>query len=66
MTPEKQMDTIDFIITVESGEFDPENPSHIKSLQEMINSGLIYKLQGSWQRFAQSMIDVGLVFPPKG
>lgn len=61
MTPEQQMDTIDFIMLVEEGRFDPANASHVKSLQSLIDSGLVWQLQGAWQRFAKTMIEIGIV-----
>ena len=55
------MDSLDFIMMVENGEFDHDNQEHLNALQEMIDSGLVYQLQGSWGRFANQMIKLGLV-----
>jgi hypothetical protein len=55
------MDQIDFIIMVEEGGFNVEDEVHIASLQRMIDTSIIWKLQGSWQRFAKSMLKAKLV-----
>lgn len=55
------MDTIDFIMMVEDGEFDHENEEHVQALQDMIDSGMVWKLQGFWGRFATQMINLGIV-----
>jgi hypothetical protein len=61
----KPMDSLDFIMLVEEEGFNAENPEQIKALQGMIDTGLIWKLQGSWGRFAQSMLNVGVVSMPE-
>ncbi|MBD3755905.1 MAG: hypothetical protein IE937_09740 [Gammaproteobacteria bacterium] len=53
-------DIIDFIISVETDGFDPMNDDHRKGLQNLIDSGMIHHLQGSWQRLAGQMIRLGL------
>lgn len=58
------MDSLDFIMMVEEGGFDHTDPEQIKALQGMIDTGLVWKLQGSWGRFATQMINVGLVKMP--
>jgi hypothetical protein len=58
------MDQIDFIMLVEDEGFDHEDPEQVTALQEIINSGFIWKLQGSWQRFAKDMINAGIVKAP--
>lgn len=55
------MNMIDFIMMVEGGEFDHENEEHVQALQDMIDSGMAWKLQGFWGRFANQMIQLGVV-----
>ena len=55
------MNELDFIMMVETEGFDETNPDHINGLQRMIDSELVWKLQGSWQRFASSLINAGVV-----
>ena len=57
------MDSLEFIIHVETEGFDPHAPEQVEALQWMIDSGLIWQLQGWWQRFAYSMIKAGIVKP---
>ena len=51
------------IIAFEQGEL---NDSEIITLfQEMVNSGLVWELQGSYGRLAMNLIDNGVVRVPK-
>jgi hypothetical protein len=48
---------INQVIAYEQGELDEE--SIIDMFQELINSGLAWKLQGSYGRTAKALIDAG-------
>ena len=53
------MNTIDKIVAYENGEMeDPQET--VQFFQEIINSGLIWQLQGHYQRTAKSLIEAGL------
>lgn len=58
------MDTVQKIIEFESGELSMEETVNL--FQELINTGVIFSLQGSYQRAAQQLIDAGLVSKPWG
>ena len=47
------------IIAFENGELDEAEV--IALFQELCNSGLIYDLQGSYQRIAQQLVNEGLI-----
>lgn len=49
---------IDQIIAYESGELDDEGV--IELFQNLIDTGAVWSLQGSYGRTAQSLIDAGL------
>ena len=49
------MDFVDKIIAYETGEMEDEGV--VEFFQEMINSGLVWKLQGSYGRMAKMLID---------
>ena len=51
------MNQVDKIIAFESGELDEEGV--IELFQELIDSGLVWKLQGSYGRTAKALIDAG-------
>lgn len=51
------MDQLDKIIAFEQGELDEDEI--IELFQELINSGLAWKLQGSYGRMAANLIDAG-------
>ena len=51
------MEQIDSIIAYEQGDLDDE--ATISLFQDLINSGLAYKLQGSYGRTANQLIDEG-------
>jgi len=52
---------VDKIIAFESGEF--EDDAIVEFFQELLDSGIIWQLQGSYQRMAQKLIDAELIFP---
>ncbi len=52
------MDQVSKIIAFEQGELDEEGI--IELFQELIDSGLAWKLQGSYGRMAARLIEVGL------
>ena len=52
------MDQVDKIIAFESGDLDFE--AAIELFQELINSGLVWQLQGSYGRTARALIEEGL------
>ncbi len=60
----KKMSSLDCIMLVEDGNFDHTDEAQIAAMQEMIDTGLVWKLQVSWGRFAQRLIDAGIVNSP--
>lgn len=56
-TKEQGMDQVDKIIAYEQGELDDEGT--IELFQELINSGLAWKLQGHYGRTAVALIEHG-------
>lgn len=56
---------VDQIIAWESGEMTDENEV-IEFFQELVDSGMAWRLQGSYGRAAKRMIDMGLISMPKG
>lgn len=52
------MDQVDKIIAFESGDLDFE--ATIELFQELIDSGLVWQLQGSYGRTARALIEEGL------
>lgn len=56
-TTEHRMDTLGFIIAYESGECD--EAEIIAGFQSLIDSGLVWQLQGHYGRTAQSLIVEG-------
>ena len=57
------MDTVSQIMAYENGEM--EEPEMIAFFQFLLDSGMIYSLQGSYQRTAQQLIEAGLIEQPK-
>jgi hypothetical protein len=51
------MDQVDKIVAFESGDLDFEGV--IELFQELIDSGLVWQLQGSYGRTARALIDEG-------
>lgn len=52
------MDTVDFIIAYEGGELGDD--AVVEGFQKIIDSGLVWQLQGSYGRQAKALIDAGL------
>lgn len=52
---------VDQIIAYEDGLLDEDET--IEFFQQLVNSGLAWKLQGSYGRTAEALIDAGLVTP---
>ena len=52
------MDTVGFIMAYEDGELSDEEI--IKGFQELIDSGIVWKLQGHYGRMATRLIEAGL------
>lgn len=57
------MDTINFIIAFESG--DLPDDQIVEGFQALIDSGIVWQLQGSYGRIAQSLIEAGVCTPAK-
>lgn len=53
----ESFDTVGFIMAFEAGELD--NELILEGFQELINSGLVWSLQGFYGRMAQDLIDAG-------
>lgn len=53
------MAQIDEIMAYENGDLDREATIHL--FQDLVDSGLAWKLQGSYGRMAVSLIDSGLI-----
>ena len=51
------MDQVDKIIAFEQGDLDAEGI--LELFQELIDSGLVWQLQGSYGRIAKNLIDAG-------
>ena len=52
-------DLVDKIIAFESGEMDDDEV--IEFFQELVDSGTVWSLQGSYQRAARRLIEAGLI-----
>ncbi|MCK5294186.1 MAG: hypothetical protein KAJ49_05995 [Arcobacteraceae bacterium] len=59
----KKPDAVDDIIAFESGEM--SEADMIKMFQRMVDTGQVWKFQGSYGRQAQSLLDAGLIQYPK-
>lgn len=55
------MPNVDDIIRYENGEM--KESEVIEFFQGMVNSGVVWQLQGSYGRTAQALIEAGLVEP---
>lgn len=53
------MDQVDKIIAFEQGDLDREQI--IALFQELLDSGLVFKLQGSYGRMATQLLEYGLI-----
>lgn len=58
------MNEVDGIIAYEQGELDEEQA--IKLFQKLVDSGLAWKLQGSYGRTAKALIEAGYVTLKEG
>lgn len=56
------MNVLEQIIRYECGELDEDE--EVKLFQELVNSGLVWQLQGHYGRYATFLIEEGLVTPP--
>jgi len=54
-------DIVDFLVRLENDEIDNEQEI-IEGYQQLIDSGVIYDLQDSYQRMAQQLVDEGLCY----
>lgn len=50
------MSSLDFIMDVEENGFDLDNEDHVAGIEEMIQSGLCWQLQGFWGRLANAYL----------
>lgn len=57
----KEFNTLDFIIAYENGEL--TETEIINGFQELINSGLVWQLQGMYRRMASRLIEAGYCTP---
>lgn len=55
------MSTLDDIMLIESG--DPTQEEYIAAFQRLIDSGLVWQLQGFYGREATRLIEAGLCHP---
>ena len=51
-------DVVGFIMAAEQGEID-DRDEYVAGMQELIDRGVIFGLQGSWQRAAAALIESG-------
>lgn len=61
--PEQQTPSVDDIIAYEQGEMDPDDIGTF--FQRLIDSGLAWKLQGSYGRAAMRLIEEGICRPKR-
>jgi hypothetical protein len=54
------MNQLDAMIGWENGELDKDET--VALFQDLVNSGLVWQLQGCYGRMAGALIDAGLVF----
>ena len=55
------MDLLSLILAYESGELDQDQT--VGLFQGLINSGLVWNLQGHYGRMARTLIDAGCCYP---
>jgi hypothetical protein len=55
-------DLVSKIVEWESGEMSEED--EISFFQEMVNSGVVWQLQGAYGRQAKAMLDAGVITSP--
>lgn len=58
------MNQLDQIMAYEDGRLDEEGT--VALFQDLVNSGLAWKLQGHYGRTARQLIEAGLVTMPEG
>ena len=58
------MDTVSAIIAFENGELEPDGI--LELFQDLVNSGLAWKLQGTYGRAAAGLLAKGLIQPKGG
>ena len=63
-TTGNKMTTLDKLIAYENGELEDAEET-IEFFQEIIDSGLVWQLQGHYGRVAISLIEAGLCLPSK-
>jgi hypothetical protein len=61
-TGEKPFDTVGFIMAYEQGDTDEQET--IEGFQTLIDSGVVWSLQGSYGRAAARLIEAGYCFRP--
>jgi hypothetical protein len=59
-----KMDDVDFIMAYEGGELNDDEI--IAGFQKLIDSGMVWSLQGSYGRMAARLIDAGLCHKKSG
>lgn len=52
-------DTVNFIMAYESGELDDDEVT--AGFQTLLDNGMVWNLQGSYQRMAQALLDAGMI-----
>lgn len=57
----KGFDVLGFIMDYESEGDNLTQEDIINGFQHLLDSGMVWKLQGSYQRMAKSLIDAGLI-----
>lgn len=57
------MNTFDAIMRIECPDEDTTYEDQIEAVQSLIDSGLVWQLQGAYGRLAQRMIDAGVCRP---
>lgn len=58
-----RFDSLSFIMDYEAGELDEADV--IDGFQELVNSGLVWQLQGHYGRTAAALIEAGLIEDPR-
>ena len=61
--PEAQMDSLDAVMLIESG--DATDEQMVEAFQSLIDSGVVWKLQGFYGRTARGLIEAGYCTPAK-
>lgn len=58
MSNQEQFDQVEFIMEYENGELDEDGV--VEGFQNLIDSGIVWSLQGSYGRTASALIEAGL------